>query len=189
MSETTAPTLADELTHTKARTGADGWLEADLVAVEPVDATTVGLTVTRPSDEHLTWKFDKPAVWSEESSFVRLVEDLGYSAETIEQLPGASLRIRPVTPPHTAPQDMTNTWEVAVPDSEAVDSGPETPGELAMLFGATYLSVGLVIAIAIALATVMVGPTIEAIALWVGFIGWLLSTPLFLARMLVEGVT
>jgi ABC-type arginine transport system ATPase subunit len=30
---------------------------------------------------------------------------------------------------------------------------------------------------------------IKAIALWVGFIGWLLSTPLFLARMFVEDVT
>jgi hypothetical protein len=189
MGEITAPTLADELTHTKARTGADGWLEADIVAVKPVDATTVGLTVTRPSDEHLTWKFDKPAVWSEESSFVRLVEDLGYSAETIEQLPGASLRIRPVTPPRTAPQDTTNTWELAVPDGESFESGPEAPGELATWFGAAYLSTGLVIALAIALATVMVGPHIEAIALWVGFIGWLLSTPLFLARMFVEDTT
>jgi hypothetical protein len=35
----------------------------------------------------------------------------------------------------------------------------------------------------------MVGPIVEAIVLWVGFIGWLLSVPLFIAQSFVEVAT
>lgn len=93
---TGASVLSDEMTQLKSRTVEDDWLEAHIVGVESLDSETIGLTVEHPinGDEELMWRFDKPTVWNNQSTFVQLIEQLGYDAETIDLLAGEPVLIK-----------------------------------------------------------------------------------------------
>ncbi|MFP8952016.1 hypothetical protein ACLI4Z_03445 [Natrialbaceae archaeon A-arb3/5] len=86
--ETPPQRLEDELGRVDVRTTAEGYVEGRVTDIESVDESTVRLEVTLPHDEVATFTLEKPIPWSEEFLLARIVEDVGYGANSISHLVG-----------------------------------------------------------------------------------------------------
>lgn len=81
--------------------------------VEDVDTETADVTVAKlTTGESITEEMSFPETWTEEYKFVRLVNELGYSAEGAEQMEGEKVRLN---------VSGKNTF-IDLPESEENDS-------------------------------------------------------------------
>lgn len=86
--ETPARDLEDELGRIGVSTTEEGYVEGRIVALEPLDETTVRLAVSLPHDEVVEFDLEKPIPWSEAFLLARIVEDIGYDAASISHVVG-----------------------------------------------------------------------------------------------------
>lgn len=173
-----------ELTRIKNQTIDEEWLKADLVAING-NTSSIMLTVRLPTEEERIWEVEKPPIWTDDYTLVRLVEGLDYTAETIDLLAGESVRIRPITESPAGSMDTTHTWELAVPDprTEPTHSMPVLIGKgilhiIGLILGVIgiYCLVGIPIVAMGVIATGLVShPLLTEFVYWTCLVGWLIT--------------
>ena len=88
LEESAATELADELGRIDLHTTPEGYVEARVTDLAPVDEATVSLTVALPTGRELSFDLEKPVPWSDSFLLARLVEHAGYDAASVDHLVG-----------------------------------------------------------------------------------------------------
>ena len=118
-----AAALADDLGRVDLETIDDRRLRARVESIVDHDESTVRIWYELPHGVRVSEDFEKPIPWSDRFAFARLVDDLGYSASSVDCIEGESV---------TLERTIDDRWRADIPPRHRPD-----PHEVAHAMGET----------------------------------------------------